>query len=187
MILRKLFGQLTPRPPTSSDALPPSTTDMANGTNASSLYYSYEYYMDYLDLIPVDEKKLTAHKHSIVIAFWLSLAAFVVLLFLILLSMSCSGSLQGRNNGQQHPTCSWSHGLHLPLCIRRFLLHHRAPRATPQASPSSVKEPGSTAYGPHHPLQQEGPSTSPPTPSQPQAQPAVPGELALDGNPHGIS
>lgn len=64
MILRKSFGQLTPRPPTSSDALPPSTTDMANETNASSLYYSYEYYMDYLDLIPVDEKKLTAHKRE---------------------------------------------------------------------------------------------------------------------------
>lgn len=64
MILWKSFGQLTPRTPTSSDALPPSTTDMANGTNASSLYYSYEYYMDYLDLIPVDEKKLTAHKRE---------------------------------------------------------------------------------------------------------------------------
>uniref|UniRef100_A0A671DLM4 Melanocortin 2 receptor accessory protein n=1 Tax=Rhinolophus ferrumequinum TaxID=59479 RepID=A0A671DLM4_RHIFE len=156
---------------------------MANRTNASSLYYSYEYYMDYLDLIPVDEKKLTANKHSIVIAFWLSLAAFVVLLFLILLYMSCSGSLHGRNNGHHHPTCSWSHGLHLPLCIRRFLRRHRAPGATPQASPSSVKEPGSTARGPHHPLQ-EGPCTSPPTPSHPQAQPALPGELALDGDPH---
>lgn len=50
--------------PAYADALPPSTTDMANGTNASSLYYSYEYYMDYLDLIPVDEKKLTANKRE---------------------------------------------------------------------------------------------------------------------------
>ncbi|EAX09878.1 melanocortin 2 receptor accessory protein [Homo sapiens] len=67
---------------------------MANGTNASAPYYSYEYYLDYLDLIPVDEKKLKAHKHSIVIAFWVSLAAFVVLLFLILLYMSWSASPQ---------------------------------------------------------------------------------------------
>uniref|UniRef100_A0A2K6EYX0 Melanocortin 2 receptor accessory protein n=1 Tax=Propithecus coquereli TaxID=379532 RepID=A0A2K6EYX0_PROCO len=66
---------------------------MANGTNASTPYYSYEYYLDYLDLIPVDEKKLKAHKHSIVIAFWVSLAAFVVLLFLILLYMSWSAEL----------------------------------------------------------------------------------------------
>uniref|UniRef100_A0A8C9GXK5 Melanocortin 2 receptor accessory protein n=2 Tax=Piliocolobus tephrosceles TaxID=591936 RepID=A0A8C9GXK5_9PRIM len=67
---------------------------MANGTNASAPYYSYEYYLDYLDLILVDEKKLKAHKHSIVIAFWVTLAAFVVLLFLILLYMSWSGSPQ---------------------------------------------------------------------------------------------
>lgn len=37
---------------------------MANGTNASAPYYSYEYYLDYLDLIPVDEKKLKAHKRK---------------------------------------------------------------------------------------------------------------------------
>ncbi|XP_012301938.2 melanocortin-2 receptor accessory protein isoform X2 [Aotus nancymaae] len=67
---------------------------MANGTNASAPYYSYEYYLDYLDLIPVDEKKLKAHKYSIVIALWVSLAAFVMLLFLILLYMSWSGSPQ---------------------------------------------------------------------------------------------
>ncbi|EQB78513.1 melanocortin-2 receptor accessory protein [Camelus ferus] len=67
---------------------------MANRTNASAAYYSYEYYMDYLDLIPVDEKKLKANKHSIVIAFWVSLAAFVLFLFLILLYMSWSGPSQ---------------------------------------------------------------------------------------------
>nr|ABZ80241.1 melanocortin 2 receptor accessory protein isoform alpha (predicted) [Callithrix jacchus] len=37
---------------------------MVNGTNASAPYYSYEYYLDYLDLIPVDEKKLQAHKYK---------------------------------------------------------------------------------------------------------------------------
>ncbi|KAM5275083.1 melanocortin-2 receptor accessory protein [Hipposideros larvatus] len=171
-ILRKSVGQLTlRRRPTSSDARPPSAADMANRTNASALYYSYEYYLDYLDLIPVDEKKLRANKHSIVIAFWVSLAAFVVLLFLILLYMSWSGSLQARNSAQHHPTCSWSHGLHLPLCVRRHRLRHSTPRATPRAPPSSVKEAGSTASGPHQQLQQGSPSTSPPT--TPQAHPAL--------------
>ncbi|KAM8906579.1 melanocortin-2 receptor accessory protein [Lycaon pictus] len=92
---------------------------MANETNASTLYDSYEYYLDYLDLIPVDERKLKANKYLIVIAFWVSLALFVMLLFLILLYMSWSGSSQVRNNAQHHPICPWSHSLHLPLCIRR--------------------------------------------------------------------
>ena len=35
---------------------------MANQTNASTPYDSYEYYLDYLDLIPVDERKLKANK-----------------------------------------------------------------------------------------------------------------------------
>ncbi|ERE76714.1 melanocortin-2 receptor accessory protein [Cricetulus griseus] len=72
---------------------------MANRTNTSVPYTSYEYYLDYLDLIPVDEKKLKAHKHSILIAFWVSLVTFVVLLFLILLYMSWSGSPQMREKG----------------------------------------------------------------------------------------
>lgn len=37
---------------------------MANRTNASVPYTSYEYYLDYLDLIPVDEKKLKANKRK---------------------------------------------------------------------------------------------------------------------------
>uniref|UniRef100_A0A8C6RFE8 Melanocortin 2 receptor accessory protein n=2 Tax=Nannospalax galili TaxID=1026970 RepID=A0A8C6RFE8_NANGA len=91
---------------------------MANRTNASAPYYSYEYYLDYLDLIPVDEKKLKANKHSIVIAFWVSLAAFVMLLFLILLYMSWSGSLQVRIS-PHHQICAWSHSLNFPFCLRR--------------------------------------------------------------------
>lgn len=39
-------------------------TDMANRTNISVLYTSYEYYLDYVDLIPVDEKKLKANKRK---------------------------------------------------------------------------------------------------------------------------
>ncbi|KFO21599.1 Melanocortin-2 receptor accessory protein [Fukomys damarensis] len=71
---------------------------MANRTNTSAPYYSYEYYLDYLDPIPVDEKKLKANKYSIVIVFWVSLAVFVMFLFLILLYMSWSGSSQMRTS-----------------------------------------------------------------------------------------
>ncbi|KAM5281174.1 melanocortin-2 receptor accessory protein [Ctenodactylus gundi] len=92
---------------------------MANRTNASVPYYSYEYYLDYLDLIPVDEKKLRANKHSIVIAFWVSLAAFMMLLFLLLLYMSWPASPQGRNSPQHHQMCPWSPSLSFPLCLRR--------------------------------------------------------------------
>ncbi|XP_065597854.1 melanocortin-2 receptor accessory protein [Cyrtonyx montezumae] len=65
---------------------------MANRTNSSDYFWSYEYYWDYIDPIPVDGRKLKANKYSIVIAFWVGLAAFVMFLFLILLHMSCSGS-----------------------------------------------------------------------------------------------
>ncbi|CAM2096960.1 melanocortin-2 receptor accessory protein [Caretta caretta] len=65
---------------------------MAIRTNSSEYYWSYEYYWDYLDPVPVDERKLKANKYSIVIAFWVGLAAFVGFLFLILLYMSRSGS-----------------------------------------------------------------------------------------------
>ncbi|CAI9169150.1 unnamed protein product [Rangifer tarandus platyrhynchus] len=135
---------------------------MANRTNTSAPYYSYEYYLDYLDLMPVDEKKLRANKHSIVIAFWVSLAAFVVFLFLILLYMSWSGSSQTRNNATQRPpTCSWSLGLSL-LCVWRQPLHARAPPGDTAASPSLVGEPESGASWPVQRLQRESPSTSAP-------------------------
>ncbi|XP_036736206.2 melanocortin-2 receptor accessory protein isoform X2 [Manis pentadactyla] len=77
---------------------------MAHRPNASALDYSYEYYLDYLDLLPVDEKKLKANKHAVVIAFWVSLAALVALLFLFLLCMSCSGSAQTRTPRRGQPT-----------------------------------------------------------------------------------
>ncbi|XP_014108966.1 PREDICTED: melanocortin-2 receptor accessory protein [Pseudopodoces humilis] len=65
---------------------------MTNRTNSSEYFWSYEYYWDYIDPIPVDGSKLKVNKYSIVIAFWVGLAAFVTFLFLILLGMSCSGS-----------------------------------------------------------------------------------------------
>lgn len=37
---------------------------MANRTDASVPFTSFEYYLDYIDLIPVDEKKLKANKRK---------------------------------------------------------------------------------------------------------------------------
>nr|XP_034970674.1 melanocortin-2 receptor accessory protein [Zootoca vivipara] len=65
---------------------------MANKTNSSSFTYDFEYYMDYLDLLPVDAGKLKANRYSIVIALWIGLASFVAFLFLILFYISRSGS-----------------------------------------------------------------------------------------------
>uniref|UniRef100_G1LZV7 Melanocortin 2 receptor accessory protein n=1 Tax=Ailuropoda melanoleuca TaxID=9646 RepID=G1LZV7_AILME len=79
---------------------------MANQTNASTPYDSYEFYLDYLDLIPVDERKLKANKYLIVITFWVSLAFFVMLLFLILLYMSWSGSSQVSFHRHKSLKCS---------------------------------------------------------------------------------
>ncbi|XP_036284979.1 melanocortin-2 receptor accessory protein [Pipistrellus kuhlii] len=143
---------------------------MANSSNASAP--AYEYYLDYLDLLPVDERQLGAHKYSVVIAFWASLAAFVVLLFLVLLSMSRPAPA-ARSHAPPRPACPWSLHVSLPFCIRRHPLLHSAPQRAP---PSSAREPGSSA---------SGPSASPPT--TPQAHPALLWEQALDGDPHGIS
>ncbi|XP_039552930.1 melanocortin-2 receptor accessory protein isoform X2 [Passer montanus] len=73
---------------------------MANGTNSSDYFWSYEYYWDYIDPIPVDGSKLKVNKYSIVIAFWVGLAAFVTFLFLVLLCMSCSGSTPAKNSAR---------------------------------------------------------------------------------------
>ncbi|XP_006044878.3 melanocortin-2 receptor accessory protein [Bubalus kerabau] len=148
---------------------------MANRTNISAPYYSYEYYLDYLDLMPVDEKKLRANKHSIVIAFWVSLAAFVVFLFLILLYMSWSGSPQTRNATQQPPTCPWSLGLNLPLCIWR------------QPSTPGPHRARSRNQTPEHPGLSSGYNERAPQSQHPRDHPALLWELALGGDPQGAS
>ncbi|XP_059133193.1 melanocortin-2 receptor accessory protein [Peromyscus eremicus] len=146
-----------------------TATVMANRTNASIPYTSYEYYLDYLDLIPVDEKKLRANKHSIVITFWVSLATFVVLLFLILLYMSWSGSPQMRHSPQPHRICPWSHSLNLPFCLRR-------------ASPQTTEEPGSRT-GSEQWLQQHSPSASP---LEPGLEWGFPGHQLTSGTSKGV-
>uniref|UniRef100_A0A3B4ZIK9 Melanocortin 2 receptor accessory protein n=1 Tax=Stegastes partitus TaxID=144197 RepID=A0A3B4ZIK9_9TELE len=58
-----------------------------------SFRYEWEYYYDYVDPVIVDESKLKYNKYSIVIIFWIILAAFVGFLFLGLSLMSRSGNL----------------------------------------------------------------------------------------------
>uniref|UniRef100_A0A3B5L476 Melanocortin 2 receptor accessory protein n=1 Tax=Xiphophorus couchianus TaxID=32473 RepID=A0A3B5L476_9TELE len=63
------------------------------GNSTSAPLYEWEYYLDYLDPVFVDESQLKYHKYSIVIILWVSLAAFVGFLFLILNLMSLIGLL----------------------------------------------------------------------------------------------
>ncbi|XP_046873750.1 melanocortin-2 receptor accessory protein-like [Hypomesus transpacificus] len=63
---------------------------MENITNFSHLSYTweFEYYYDYIDPVVVDEHKLKYNKYSVVIIFWMFLAAFVSFFFGILILMS---------------------------------------------------------------------------------------------------
>ncbi|XP_068507417.1 melanocortin-2 receptor accessory protein [Syngnathus scovelli] len=67
---------------------------MDNSTSAP--FDGWEYYYDYVDPVIVDQSKLKYNKYSIVIAFWITLAAFVGVLFLTLNLMSGSGHLPWR-------------------------------------------------------------------------------------------
>ncbi|XP_070685443.1 melanocortin-2 receptor accessory protein [Pempheris klunzingeri] len=64
---------------------------MENSTSAAP--YEWEYYYDYLDPVIVEASKLEYNKYSIVIIFWIIMAAFVGFLFLSLKLMSFSGNL----------------------------------------------------------------------------------------------
>ncbi|MEQ2193711.1 hypothetical protein XENOCAPTIV_010957 [Xenoophorus captivus] len=63
------------------------------GSSTSAPPYEWEYYFDYLDPVLVDESQLKYHKYSIVIILWVTLAAFVGFLFLILNLTSLSVKL----------------------------------------------------------------------------------------------
>ncbi|XP_043975290.1 melanocortin-2 receptor accessory protein-like [Gambusia affinis] len=70
------------------------------GNSTSAPLYEWEYYLDYLDPVFVDESQLKYHKYSIVIILWVSLAAFVGFLFLILNLMSLSVKLPKINKSK---------------------------------------------------------------------------------------
>ncbi|KAG7484472.1 hypothetical protein MATL_G00049600 [Megalops atlanticus] len=78
---------------------------MTNTTNPPEYQWQYEYFYDYLDPVIVDEKKLKFNKYSIVIIFWIGMAGFVVLLFLILLHLSRSGNAPMGHNSRKTCLC----------------------------------------------------------------------------------
>ncbi|XP_077466894.1 melanocortin-2 receptor accessory protein [Stigmatopora argus] len=57
----------------------------------NSSFAGWEYYYGYVDPVVVDASKLKYHKYSVVIIFWITLAAFVGMLFFILNLMSSGG------------------------------------------------------------------------------------------------
>uniref|UniRef100_A0AAQ4QEA2 Melanocortin 2 receptor accessory protein n=1 Tax=Gasterosteus aculeatus aculeatus TaxID=481459 RepID=A0AAQ4QEA2_GASAC len=77
---------------------------MENLTNSVS--NEWEYYYDYLDPVIVDESKLKYNKYSIVIIFWIMLAAFVAFLFLSLNLMSHSGMPRIQRFRRSHSTAT---------------------------------------------------------------------------------
>ncbi|XP_060226694.1 melanocortin-2 receptor accessory protein isoform X2 [Meriones unguiculatus] len=118
------------------------------GRSLSSIYTSTDPFL--VSLACPDGLLYRIPGDSIVIAFWVSLATFVVLLFLILLYMSWSGCPQMRHSPQAHQICPWGHSLNLPFCLRRVSLQ-------------TTEEPGSRTDTDQW-LQQESPSASHPAP-----------------------
>ncbi|XP_075450008.1 melanocortin-2 receptor accessory protein [Ascaphus truei] len=80
---------------------------MAKVTNSSDYLQSFEYYYDYEDFVSFDGSELKANKYSIVICFWVSLAVFVVFMFLILLYMSRTDSARAKYTARTNvsPAC----------------------------------------------------------------------------------
>ncbi|XP_060799477.1 melanocortin-2 receptor accessory protein-like [Neoarius graeffei] len=72
-------------------------------SNSSAYEWTYEYYYDYLDPVAVDASKLKYNRYSIVIIFWITMAAFIGLLFLILSSISGTKQLPRHQSGRRKP------------------------------------------------------------------------------------
>ncbi|XP_062983657.1 melanocortin-2 receptor accessory protein [Elgaria multicarinata webbii] len=118
---------------------------MANRTNSSSYVLSFEYYTDYLDILPVDARKLKANRYSIVIAFWIGLASFVAFLFFILFYISQPGSTPMKS-GRPQKRFPWNN----PKTIQQTLVsnHDR-----PTSIDNQVKEETCSNNGtPYHDL-----------------------------------
>ncbi|CAG6000151.1 unnamed protein product [Menidia menidia] len=71
-------------------------TAAVSSNSTSDVFYEWEYYYDYIEPMVVDETKLKYNKYSIVIILWISLAAFVGLLFLSLNLLSFRGTFSCR-------------------------------------------------------------------------------------------
>ncbi|NP_001411420.1 melanocortin-2 receptor accessory protein [Danio rerio] len=61
--------------------------------NSSEYVWGYEYYYDYVDPVLVNASTLKYSRYSIVLIFWMILAAFIGFFFLILSLISHSGQL----------------------------------------------------------------------------------------------
>ncbi|XP_073673483.1 melanocortin-2 receptor accessory protein [Garra rufa] len=57
---------------------------MKNSTKSSEYVWDYEYYYDYIDPVFVNASTLKYNRYSVVIIFWIILAAFIGFFFLIL-------------------------------------------------------------------------------------------------------
>ncbi|XP_067306202.1 melanocortin-2 receptor accessory protein-like [Pseudorasbora parva] len=66
---------------------------MKNSTESSEYVLDYEYYYDYVDPIFVNASTLKYNRYSIVLIFWIILAAFIGFFFLILSLISQTGQL----------------------------------------------------------------------------------------------
>ncbi|XP_051521697.1 melanocortin-2 receptor accessory protein-like [Myxocyprinus asiaticus] len=66
---------------------------MTNSTQPPEYVWGYEYYYDYMDLVIVNASTLKYNRYSIVLIFWILLAAFIGFFFLILSHISHSGQL----------------------------------------------------------------------------------------------
>ncbi|KAL7831954.1 hypothetical protein AOLI_G00295020 [Acnodon oligacanthus] len=64
---------------------------MEKSRNSSAYELTYEYYYDYMDPVIVDSRALRYNRYSIVIIFWIIMAAFIGLFFLILINISRTG------------------------------------------------------------------------------------------------
>ncbi|XP_047017428.1 melanocortin-2 receptor accessory protein-like [Ictalurus punctatus] len=76
---------------------------MEKSTNSSAYELTYEYYYDYIDPVAVDASKLNYNRYCIVIIFWIAMAAFIGLLFLILSSISGTKHLPRHQSSKRKP------------------------------------------------------------------------------------
>ncbi|XP_062873427.1 melanocortin-2 receptor accessory protein-like [Trichomycterus rosablanca] len=76
---------------------------MEKSNNSSAYKWTYEYYYDYVDPVAVDASTLKYNRYSIVIIFWIAMAAFIGILFLVLSSISGAKHLPRHRSIRRNP------------------------------------------------------------------------------------
>uniref|UniRef100_A0A671MK47 Melanocortin 2 receptor accessory protein n=1 Tax=Sinocyclocheilus anshuiensis TaxID=1608454 RepID=A0A671MK47_9TELE len=74
---------------------------MKDSTKSSEYVWDYEYYFDYIDPVFVNASTLKYNRYSIVIIFWIILAAFIGFFFLYL--YHTRGNFQGKHENAFFP------------------------------------------------------------------------------------